>query len=197
LSSTTDSTIITFTGSGTGVQNFTSNTNFINSTGHGLANGDRVVYSVAAGDTVIPGLTNGLSYIVRNRTANSFQLSSTTDATIITLGSGDGSFSSELVTISTALLTDAIAINSRNRAELGSRLNVLSYAIDNLETLSNNLGEAYSRIVDTDYAAETANLTRNQILQQAAAAMLAQANQAPNVILSLLQPPSSEDTSSS
>jgi flagellin len=76
-------------------------------------------------------------------------------------------------------------------------LNVLSYAIDNLETLSNNLGEAYSRIVDTDYAAETANLTRNQILQQAAAAMLAQANQAPNVILSLLQPPSSEDTSSS
>jgi flagellin len=76
-------------------------------------------------------------------------------------------------------------------------MNVLSFAIDNLETLSNNLGEAYSRIVDTDYAAETSNLVRNQILQQAAAALLAQANQAPNVVLSLLEPSSSEEISSS
>jgi flagellin len=63
----------------------------------------------------------------------------------------------------------------------------LSYAIDNLQTLSNNLSEAYSRIVDTDYAAETSALTRNQILQQAATSMLAQANQMPNVILTLLK----------
>ena len=46
---------------------------------------------------------------------------------------------------------------------------------------------ALGRIRDTDYAAETANLTKNQILQQAATAMLAQANQMPNVVLSLLQ----------
>jgi flagellin len=53
--------------------------------------------------------------------------------------------------------------------------------------MSSNLSEAYSRIVDTDYASETSNLTRNQILQEASSAMLAQANQMPNVILSLLQ----------
>jgi flagellin len=63
----------------------------------------------------------------------------------------------------------------------------LSYAIDSLQTLSNNLSEAYSRIVDTDYAAETSNLTKNKILQEAAIAMLAQANQMPNVILTLLK----------
>jgi flagellin len=76
-------------------------------------------------------------------------------------------------------------------------MNVLSFAIDNLETLSNNLGEAYSRIVDTDYAAETSKLTRNQILQQASAALLAQANQGPNVILSLLKPSSSKTAQAS
>jgi len=49
------------------------------------------------------------------------------------------------------------------------------------------LAAANSRIVDTDYAAETANLTKTQIMQQAATAMLAQANQMPNVILALLK----------
>ena len=158
------------------------------------------MYSVGAGGTAINPLVAGTHYIVRNALANSFQLSAVGDATatpITFTGTGNGSFSSESVAISTTSLTSAIAINSRNRADLGARMNVLSFAIDNLETLSNNLGEAYSRIVDTDYAAETSNLVRNQILQQAAAALLAQANQAPNVVLSLLEPSSSKETSSS
>jgi len=53
--------------------------------------------------------------------------------------------------------------------------------------LSANLSAARSRVIDTDYATETAKLTKGQILQQAATAMLAQANQMPNVILSLLK----------
>ena len=89
--------------------------------------------------------------------------------------------------VTTLMVSDAIAVNATNRASLGAQLNTLDYAIDNLQTLSNNLSEAYSRIVDTDYAAETAALTRNQILQQAATSMLAQANQMPNVILTLLK----------
>jgi flagellin len=73
------------------------------------------------------------------------------------------------------------------RASLGAVQNQLEYAVDNITTLSANLTSARSQVIDTDYAAETASLTKGQILQQAATAMLAQANQMPNVILSLLK----------
>jgi flagellin len=81
----------------------------------------------------------------------------------------------------------AIATNATNRGLLGAAINSLEYAVDNMQTLSTNLADGISRIVDTDYAAETSNLTRTQILQQAATSMLAQANQMPNVILTLLK----------
>jgi flagellin len=84
-------------------------------------------------------------------------------------------------------VTTAITANATNRAALGASLNSLQYSVDNMQTLSTNLADGISRIVDTDYAAETANLTRSQILQQAATSMLAQANQMPNVILTLLK----------
>jgi flagellin len=80
-----------------------------------------------------------------------------------------------------------IAQNATNRSDLGAAINSLEYAVDNMQTLSTNLADGISRIVDTDYAAETSNLTRTQILQQAATSMLAQANQMPNVILTLLK----------
>lgn len=89
--------------------------------------------------------------------------------------------------LSTGVISDAIETNSSNRSELGILFNRLNYTIDNLQTLSNNLSNATSRILDTDYAAETAGLTRSQILQQAATSMLAQANQMPNVVLTLLK----------
>ena len=57
----------------------------------------------------------------------------------------------------------------------------------NLETTSENLSASRSRIRDADYAAETASLTRNQILQQAGVAMLAQANALPNNVLALIR----------
>jgi len=73
------------------------------------------------------------------------------------------------------------------RASLGSLQNQMEYAVSNVTDLSANLQAARSRVMDTDYANETASLTKGQILQQAATAMLAQANQMPNVILSLLK----------
>jgi flagellin len=73
------------------------------------------------------------------------------------------------------------------RAELGAMQNQMEYSVNNITELSANLTAAKSRVVDTDYASETATLTKGQILQQAATAMLAQANQMPNVILSLLK----------
>lgn len=73
------------------------------------------------------------------------------------------------------------------RAELGAVQNRLEYTIANLENVAENLSAARSRIRDTDYAAEVSILVKNQILQQAATALLAQANQRPQAILSLLQ----------
>jgi len=78
------------------------------------------------------------------------------------------------------------ALNEQ-RSLLGAYQNQLEYTVSNVTDLSANLSAARSRVVDTDYAAETANLTKGQILQQAATAMLAQANQMPNVILTLLK----------
>ena len=66
-------------------------------------------------------------------------------------------------------------------------MNRLSYVSTNLQTQSANLQQSKSAIMDTNFASETANLTKGQIMQQAATAMLAQANQMPNVILSLLK----------
>jgi len=73
------------------------------------------------------------------------------------------------------------------RSSLGALQNQLEFTISNVAELSSNLSASRSRVVDTDYASETASLTKGQILQQAATAMLAQANQMPNVILSLLK----------
>jgi flagellin len=82
---------------------------------------------------------------------------------------------------------NAVQNNIAERSKLGTWQNRLNYIVDNMQTLSNNLADAQSRIIDTDYASETAKLTRGQILQQAATSMLAQANQMPNVILTLLK----------
>ena len=73
------------------------------------------------------------------------------------------------------------------RSLLGAYQNRIEYTISNITELSSNLAAARSSVQDTDYASETAALTKGQILQQAATAMLAQANQMPNVILSLLK----------
>jgi len=85
------------------------------------------------------------------------------------------------------VIDDYITYLDAQRSELGAIQNQMEYAVDNVSEMSANLTSARSRIVDTDYASETAALTKGQILQQAATAMLAQANQMPNVILSLLK----------
>jgi flagellin len=76
---------------------------------------------------------------------------------------------------------------STQRSALGAAQNQIEFTVSNVTELSSNLSAARSSVQDTDYASETASLTKGQILQQAATAMLAQANQMPNVILSLLK----------
>jgi flagellin len=74
-----------------------------------------------------------------------------------------------------------------SRANLGAFQNRLTASVDNLSTSSTNLSESRSRIADADYASVTTELARQQIIQQAATAMLAQANQQPQTVLALLQ----------
>lgn len=83
-------------------------------------------------------------------------------------------------------LDGAITAVSSRRANVGAIQNRLAVTMSNLETYSTNLEAANSRIIDVDVASETARLTKQQILVQAGASMLAQANQGPQVALSLL-----------
>ena len=81
----------------------------------------------------------------------------------------------------------ALGTVNTKRAEFGALQSRFSSAISSLQSSTENLSASKSRIVDTDFAAETANMTRGQILQQAGTAMLAQANSLPNGVLSLLR----------
>jgi flagellin len=80
----------------------------------------------------------------------------------------------------------AIGQVSSIRADLGAVQNRLESTINNLNATAENLSAARSRILDADFASETAQFTRNQIIQQAGVSVLAQANQQPQVALSLL-----------
>jgi flagellin len=85
-----------------------------------------------------------------------------------------------------AIDADITAVNG-SRANYGADMVRFSSAVSSMQTASVNLSAAYSRVMDTDYAAETASMTRNNILQQAGTAVLAQANQTPNSVMSLLR----------
>ncbi|MTV55861.1 flagellin, partial [Pseudoduganella buxea] len=81
----------------------------------------------------------------------------------------------------------ALSTVNTQRAAYGALQSRFSSAISNLASTTENLSASKSRIVDTDFAAETATMTRGQILQQAGTAMLAQANSLPNGVMSLLR----------
>jgi len=86
-----------------------------------------------------------------------------------------------------ALIDDALAALDNERASLGAGINQLTYAVDNITNVAQNATEGRSRILDTDYATASSQLARAQIIQQAATAMLAQANQQPQTVLALLK----------
>ena len=84
-------------------------------------------------------------------------------------------------------LDDALTAVNTERASYGAAINRLEYAADNLANVSQNTSASRSRILDADYASETTELARTQIIQQAGTAMLSQANQAAQSVLSLLR----------
>jgi flagellin len=84
-------------------------------------------------------------------------------------------------------LDTAIAAVATQRANIGAGINRLQHAIENLTMISQETSASRSQVEDTDYASATTALAKGQIIQQAATAMLAQANQAPATVLALLQ----------
>jgi flagellin len=110
---------------------------------------------------------------------------------------GGGTFTADLAgaTITTAANSNSAigfidtALSSLNaeRSKFGATINRLTYAIDNLTNVSQNTSASRSRILDTDYAKASTELARSQIIQQAATAMLAQANQSSQSVLALLK----------
>ena len=83
----------------------------------------------------------------------------------------------------------SVAISGVNkvRSTLGATINRLQFTVDNLTNVSTNLSASRSQIEDVDYSQATADLAKRQVIQQAATAMLAQANQQPQSVLSLLK----------
>ena len=90
-------------------------------------------------------------------------------------------------TVSIGLISNALELINTQRAVLGATINRMQYTADNLTNVSSNAEQSRSSIMDTDYAATTTELAKSQIIQQAATAMLAQANQQPQSVLSLLK----------
>ena len=84
-------------------------------------------------------------------------------------------------------LSSALTTLNEQRSAIGATINRLTYAADNLTNTSANVNAARSRVLDTDYAQATTELARTQIIQQASTAMLAQANQGAQSVLSLLK----------
>ena len=142
------------------------------------------------GITLLDGSqSGGIVFQVGIGTTNDDRLTlsiATTSASALGLGTAQIS-STAGVDAAIAAIDTAIEGVSTRRAAIGAMQNRLQVTMSNLETYSTNLSAANSRIVDVDVASETAELTKNNILLQAGSAMLAQANQGPQIALSLLQ----------
>ena len=135
---------------------------------------------------------NGKAIVGASAGANVFQVGAnngdtlTVITTAVTTVAGDLTTAANASTAVSALDTKLDAITT-NRATYGAAMSRFSFAISNLSITQENQSAARGRIVDADFASETANLSRSQILQQAGTAMVAQANQLSNNVMSLLR----------
>ncbi|MBH3386254.1 MULTISPECIES: flagellin domain-containing protein [Pseudomonas] len=148
------------------------------------------------GKNLLDGTAGTMTFQVGSNTGTSNQITITLasgfDAATLSVGSGtiaisgtsaniEDNFSAAVTAIDAALQS----INS-SRADLGAAQNRLTSTINNLQNINENAEAARGRVQDTDFAAETAQLTKQQTLQQASTSVLAQANQLPSAVLKLL-----------
>ncbi|MBC7781061.1 MAG: flagellin [Proteobacteria bacterium] len=161
----------TFTGSNTTAATLTSG-----GTDSSRASGT-ISFFADAGFTVASTVGNGVVAVAANTSLGS----TAADLTSVDISSASGA------NTAIGIIDAALSQVNKSRAQLGAVQNRFGNTIANLQTTSENLSSARSRIRDADFAAETAALTRGQILQQAGVAILAQANALPNNVLSLLR----------
>jgi flagellin len=168
-----------------------------------LNTGDRAVIDsefqalIAEIDRVANQATfNGISLFDGSTTTLSFQVGTETgetiDVTLEDLSAATLAITTDVTNATNAsaaldLIDDAIDVVSNLRGDLGAAQNRLGSTVRSIANAAENLTGAESRIRDVDVAAETADLTRNSILQQAAVSVLAQANTQPQIALALLQ----------
>jgi flagellin len=159
-------------------------------------------------NTEFQALTSQIGSISSQTTWNGTNLMNTTSTFSFQAGASSGQTINVVITsmgtaslgVSTASITTATiaattiakldtALNSINsqRATIGAGINRMTYSADNMSNIAANTTASRSTIMDTDYATASTNLAKNQIIQQAATAMLAQANQQPQSVLSLLK----------
>ncbi|WP_259395784.1 MULTISPECIES: flagellin, partial [unclassified Pseudoalteromonas] len=124
-------------------------------------------FSATASDTSLAGDLN----------TNSSELINVDTVDLSTVGGSQNALS---------IIDSALAQIDDSRADLGALQNRFGHTISNLANISENVSASRSRIQDTDFATETAEMTKNQILQQAGTSILSQANQLPQTALSLL-----------
>ena len=143
----------------------------------------RIAAQTKFNGTAIVGPSAGAQvFQVGANVGDTLTITTTTVTTVAGNVSTVGGATTALGAIDTALDT----INT-SRASYGAAMSRFSMAIQNLQISGENQSAARGRIMDADFAAETANLSRSQILQQAGSAMVAQANQLPNQVLALLR----------
>jgi flagellin len=197
---------VTLTGAVTGITIDGTNGNGAIAIGSFGSAGDSATQRAAALRDAVNSVADQTGVYATNDTATTVTLTGAADITIAgaavaTSGLTDGTTAAATTTgfttldlsnvagANTAIGTMDAALTAVNtaRANLGALQSRFESVVSNLTINSENLSAARSRIRDADFAAETANLTRAQILQQAGTAMLAQANTAPQNVLSLLQ----------
>ena len=158
-------------------------------------------------------LQNEITRIATNTTWNNASVFGTTTGTANVMNFQAGINSGQLISVSIAsvdavnlgvmtgvsistftgaqasldLLDSAIDKVNSTRSAIGATMNQMNYSADNMTNISTNIAASRSSIMDTDYATASATLSKSQIVQQAATAMLAQANQQPQSVLSLLK----------
>ncbi|MNM07127.1 Flagellin [compost metagenome] len=160
---------------------------------------DRIAGSTQLnGKNLLDGSASDMTFQVGSNTGSDNQITISLSDAMNTTGAlsglsgqsitgADSAAAEATFTAALSAIDDALnAINS-TRADLGAVQNRLTSTINNLQNINENAEAARGRVQDTDFAAETAQLTKQQTLQQASTSILAQANQLPSAVLKLLQ----------
>ncbi|GAB7529778.1 flagellin domain-containing protein [Pseudomonas sp. 3A(2025)] len=150
-------------------------------------NGKNLVDGSASTMTFQVGSNAGGENQITLSLSQSFTASALGVGSAINILGSDSAAAESAFSAAIAAIDSALQVVNSNRADLGAAQNRLTSTISNLQNINENATAALGRVQDTDFAAETAQLTKQQTLQQASTSVLAQANQLPSSVLKLLQ----------